>query len=307
MHTHKRLLAIFFIFLISNVGVVSAVEPDKMKPEEVVAKHLAAIGSPEALAASKSRVVLGNAKAISRSNAVRDIAGVAQLASEGEKVVFAMIFNSTSYPYEKAGYDGQKMTVALWETSGQRSALAEFLMSQETIFKQGLIGGVLSSAWPLLNIEAKSPKLSYAGMKKVNERQTHELKYSPRKGGGNIQISLFFDAETFQHVRTEYQYQVSARMGARPGGLSTKPPELGPAPTTDTGSLTMNRYKLVEEFSDFKKEGDLTLPHAYKLRLTVDAQSPLLLEWVVNFTQFSFNQPIDASAFNVSVSKSASN
>ncbi len=273
----------------------------------MIARHLAAIGSQEALAAIKSRVAVGNAKAVSRSNAVRDIAGVAQLASEGDKVVFAMIFNSTSYPYEKAGYDGQKMTVALWETSGKRSALAEFLMSQEAVFKQGLIGGVLSSAWPLLNVEAKSPKLSYAGTKKINEREAHEIKYSPRKGGGSMQITLFFDAETFQHVRTEYQYLVSARMGARPGGLSTAPPVLGPSSTTDTGSQTMNRYKLVEEFSDFKKEGELTLPHAYKLRLTVDAQSPLQLEWDVNFTQFSFNQPIDANAFNVSISKTASN
>ena len=65
----------------------------------------------------------------------------------------------------------------------------------------------------------------------------------------------------------------------------------------------MNRYKLIEEFSDFKTEGQLTLPDAYNLRLTVDAQSSMVLQWVVNFSQFAFNQPIESQAFNVSASK----
>lgn len=304
MHTHKQLLAMLFIFIISCGAVAAPFPADKMKPEELVAKHLASIGSADALASAKSRIAIGNAKALSRSSAVRDIAGVAQLASDGDKVLLAMVFDSTGYPYEKAGYDGQKMTVALWETSGTRSALADFLASQDTIFKQGLIGGALSSAWPLLDVASKNPKLSYSGTKKINNREVHELKYSPRKGGGNLQTSLFFDAETFQHVRTEYQYTVSARMGARPGAIGASPGSPGVSGVgTDTGSQTMNRYKLIEEFSDFKKEGELTLPHTYKLRLTVDAQSPLLLEWVVNFSQFGFNQPIDATAFNVAASR----
>ena len=270
------------------------IPPDKMKPEEVIAKHLAAIGPADALAAAKSRVVVGEVKAYSKTSAVRDIAGVVQLASEGDKVVLAMVFNTSGYPYEKAGYDSEKMTVALLETTGKRTALGDFLMSQEAIFKQGLIGGVLSSAWPLLNVGAKNPKLSYAGTKKIDGREVHELKYRPNKGGGDMQISLFFDAATFQHVRSEYQYTVSARMGARPQS------SVGVA--TDTGSQTLNRYKLIEEFSDFKTEGQLTLPHTYKIRLSIDALTSQIFEWAMNFSKFSFNEPIEASAFNVSSS-----
>lgn len=299
------MLAVFFIFIISSVAMAAPSPPDKMKPEELVAKHLAAIGSAEALTAAKSRVIVGEAKVINRSRAVREIAGVAQLASEGDKVVLAMIFNTSGYAYEKAGYDGQKMTVALMETTGQRSALDDFLMSQEAIFKQGLVGGVLSSAWPLLNLESKNPKLSYAGTKKMEGREVHELKYRPNKGGGDMQISLFFDGETFHHVRTEYQYTISARMGARPstapvGSMST--PVTGGS-STNSGSQTMNRYKLVEVFSDFKKEGELTLPHTYKIHLSIDAQSSLLIDWIMDFKQFTFNQPLDAAAFNVSATK----
>lgn len=295
MYKPIQSLVVLLIVTLSS-GVMSAhVAAQKMKPDEVVAKHLAAIGPAEAITAAKTRIAVGDAKAISRTSAVRDITGISQFASEGDKVVLAMIFNSTGYPYEKAAFDGQKMTVALWETTGKRSALGDFLVSKDIIFKQGLIGGVLSSAWPLLNVAERGAKLSYSGLKKVDGRQVHELKYSPKKGG-DLSISLFFDAETFQHVRSEYSYSVSARMGARPGSSVQ-------GPATDTGSTTMNRYKLIEEFSDFKPEGQLTLPHTYKLRLTVDASQSLLLEWLMNLKQFSFNEPIDVQSFNVSVSK----
>jgi hypothetical protein len=295
MHLKKQLLTVFFILVIfAHVGA-RPLASDKMKPEELVAKHLAAIGPADALASIKSIIVVGDARAISRSNAVRDVVGVAQLASEGEKVLFAMVFNSVSYPFEKAAYDGQKVTVALW-TTGQRSDLEEFLLSQDTIFRQGLFGGVLSSAWPLLNVEKNGLKLSYSGTKKLDERLVHEIKCAPRKGAGDLRISLFFDAETFRHVRTDYSYTVSARMGSRPGDSVQ-------GATTDTGSATINHYKLTEEFSDFQTTEKLTLPHAYKLRLSIDAQRTQSLEWAVTFKQFAFNQQIGAGAFTVSASK----
>jgi hypothetical protein len=293
--TRQQLLTLFFTFIIS-CGSAMASSPDKMTVEEVVAKHLASIGSADALAAATSRVAIGKAKALSRSKATRDIEGLSQLASDGDKVLLAMIFNLIDYPYEKAGYDGKKMTVGLLKGTGTRTALGDFFMAKDVVFKQGLIGGSLSSAWPLLDVASKKPKLSYSGTEKINGREAHKLKYNA-KGGGGIQINLFFDGETFQHVRSEYQYEIPARMGPRPGGSVA-------SGTNDPNNQTMSRYKLVEEFSDFKAEGGLTLPHTYKLRLTVDTQSTVLLEWVMNFSQFAFNQQIDAGAFNANAAPS---
>jgi hypothetical protein len=295
IHMKKQLLTILFILVIFPYVGATPFTPDKMKPEELVAKHLEAIGPADILAAIKSIIAVGDAKAISRTSAVRDITGVAQLASNGDKVLFAMLFNSSSYPFEKAAFDGQKMTVALW-TTGQRSDLEEFLLSQDSIFRQGLFGGVLSSAWPLLNLEKSGVKLSYSGPKKIDDRVLHEIKCAPRKGAGDLRISLFFDGETFRHVRTEYSYTVSARMGARPGGSVQ-------GSATDTGSGSLNHYRLIEEFSDFQTTEKLTLPHTYKLRLTIDAQRAQSLEWAITFKQFAFNQQIEAGAFNVSASK----
>lgn len=60
------------------------------------------------------------------------------------------------------------------------------------------------------------------------------------------------------------------------------------------------RYHMIEEFSLFKKEGDLTLPHILKIKLSVDsANGTFLAEWVIKFTQFEFNQKIDPNSFSV--------
>lgn len=284
----KKLVAAFCILTITSAAVAALPLPqEKLKAEDVLARHLAAIGPADALAAVKSLIGIGKVRAVTRTNAVKELTGVTQIASEGDKVLLAMLFNSTTYPFEKVSYNGQNLTAAIWP-DGKRSSLDTFLIDHDAPFKQGLIGGVLSTAWPLLNTGADMPKLSYSGTDKVNNRQAHKLKYDPRKSSG-LQISLFFDAETFQHVRTEYQYTKSARMGATP---------------EQSISQLESRYKVVEEFSDFKTEGKLTLPHTYKIRYTIEEQNNTqMLEWTMVFSQFAFNEQIDAAAFNLSASK----
>jgi hypothetical protein len=294
----KQSLAAFLIlFVFSGVnGAGTSPATDKMKPEEVVARHLASIGTPEDLAAAKTRIMTGHDTArLKLTGTIREVRGPAQFASDGDKVLLAMLFNSSNYPYEKVAYDGQKLTVAGLPTGG-RPPLANFLMSQDVIVKHGLFGGVLSSAWPLINLDPEKAKLSYAGNDKINGRAVYELKYVPRKG--DLKISLFFDAETFQHVRSEYQYTVSARMGARPGSSVTGPP-------TNTGSQTMSRYKLTEDFSDFQSTGKLTLPRVYKIQLVLEAQAQTL-DYTIEFSQFVFDQSIGPDEFNASASSKPS-
>jgi hypothetical protein len=282
----EKLLIALCILTITS-ALVMAKPQEKLKAEDVVAKHLAAIGTAEDLAAIKSLIAVGNCKALTRTNAVKELNGVSQLASEGDKVLLALLFNSSTYPFEKAGFNGQNITVALLP-DGKRSILGNLLVDHDAPFKQGLIGGVLSTAWPLLNAAADMPKLSYSGTDKINNRKVHKLKYDPRKSSG-LQISLFFDAETFQHVRTEYQYTISARMGVR---------------AEQSISELESRYKFVEDFSDFKREGKLTLPHTYKITHTIEEQNTTQeLYWLTNFSRFAFNEEIDIKAFSVSSGK----
>lgn len=294
-HTRKRALSIArsasLLALLLCLTAPSAFaaagaadDKEKMKPEDVVAKHLESIGTAEARKAVRNLVASGTVIFQIRSGGKGQTGGASLIASEGGMNLFKMVFQaSPTYPHELFSYDG-KTFGAMHVRPGARSPLGEFFMTHDTVFKQGLIGGTLTTAWPLLNLPEKNPKLSYEGTKKIGDRQTHELRYTPRKGT-DLKIKLFFDAETFQHVRTEYEHTLAAALGGR---ISTTGPSAGKNEV---------RYKLVEEFSAFKKEGGLNLPHTYKLALNVQGSVIVLQDWTVELTQFAFNQKLNPKDF----------
>jgi hypothetical protein len=269
------------LLVVSN-GSVHSSSPDKLSTQEVITKHLASIGSAEEITVAHTRVATGTTQARLRlTNTAVELSGPAQIASDGDKFLLAMVFSSNNYPHEKASFDGENQTIGIL-TQGGRSPLGNFLASQPSLLKHGLIGGVLSSAWPLLNLDRRDAKLSYVGTDKINGKAVHKLKYIPRNSG-DLNINLYFDANTFQHVRSQYEYVVSARQGAI-AEMSV--------------SQRDNRYKLVEDFSDFKQTGKLMLPHTYTIDLTVELSNRTqTLEWTINFQQFTFNEPIDAKVF----------
>ena len=272
----------FCLFLVCGMSIVFPVRADKLSTQELVAKHLASIGSTADIAASRTRVATGSTQARFRlTNTPIELSGPAQIASDGDKFLLAMVFQSNNYPHEKISFDGENVVIGVL-TQGGRSQLGNFLVSQSALLKQGLIGGVLSSAWPLYNLDRRDAKLSYSGMEKINGKPVHKLKYTPRNAG-ELSISMYFDANTFQHVRSQYEYIVSARQG-------------GIAETSV--SQHDNRFKLVEEFSDFQLTGKLMLPHTYTIDLTIDLSNRTqTLEWTINLQQFSFNDPIDPAVF----------
>jgi len=266
------------------LAIPSPSSAQKLKPEEVVAKHLEAIGSAKARAAITTRIISGTSQVIFRTAPSGQAVGRAVLASEGLKSLLGMSFPTPIYPREQLGFNGSSF-MAAFATPGVRSVLGNFLMTHDLIFKQGLMAGTLSSAWPLLEVAARNPQLEYSGTKKVDGRTLHELRYLPR-GGSDLKVTLCFDQETFQHVRTEYERVIPAQIGDR---------SLTNVQTREI------RYKMVEEFSLFKPENGLTLPHIYMIKLAVDTTNgTFLAEWVIKLTQFDFNQKIDQSAFNIS-------
>ncbi len=256
---------------------------DKMKLDDLIARHLISIGSEKARASVRTRIISGSSQVVFHTAPVGQAAGRAVLASQGNKTLLGMSFPSPVYPREQLGFDGNAF-MAAFVVAGTRSVLGSFLMTHSLIFKQGLMGGTLSSAWPLLDLSSHKADLEYAGTKTIENHLLHEVKYSPR-GGSDLQIKMFFDQESFQHVRTEYNRVI-------------------PAPTGDrsyvAGAETEIRYKMIEEFSDFRKEGGLTLPHTYKIGLTTDTKNgSFSADWTIRLTQFDFNQPIDPTSFTI--------
>lgn len=271
------LTSIFF----TNISLSAKPIAEKMKPEEVVAKHVEAIGTAEARSKMRSRIVGGSSLMNIKTGGRGNISGPALLASLSDKVLLKAEFGSASYPFERFGFDGRKLHAKQY-APGVRSPLAEFFLSHNTPFSEGLIGGTLSSAWPLLNLPLRNPKLQYSGTEKVDGKPAHKLKYTPREGS-ELKITIFIDTETFQHVRTQYERVIAAPMGGTPG---------------QSASLREMRYKLVEGFGDYRKEGDLTLPHTYTLHYSVSRQdSPIELDWTFNLNRFTFDYAIEDKEF----------
>ena len=280
----KKMMILITLCVLSILSATVAAQ--KMKAEDVLAKHLDSIGEADTRASIKSRVLIGEVKLRIKGGRLGEAGGPAILASEGDKHLIGMTLGSTTYPYEKMGFDGKTLKVA-YLRAGERSAIGNFFVSNPLFFREGLIGGTLSSAWALSNSKSREAKIEYNGLKKIGDLQLHEVTYLPKKGA-EFSIKLYFDAENFRHVRSEYLRIVGATQGAR---------------LEDSARRTDTRYRVIEEFSDFKKESGLTLPHTYKMNLSVFGQgiSASEQEWQIQVIRFAFNQNIPPESFDTEV------
>jgi hypothetical protein len=282
-HVHKLTNLALMFFLAASIVVARPAADDKITVEEVIAKHLESIGSAAARSANKSRVIQGSVLATIRIGGSGKSQGGSVMASQGNMSLIGMIFGPQEYGNEKMAWDGSKITLGEFRP-GERTELGAFIRNHQMLLKEGLLGGTLSTGWVLLDLTANNPKLSYGGTKKINGRQTHVLKYESRKGGA-LQTRLYFDAETFQHVRSEYEQSFLPPAARRP---------------EDMARQKESHLKFTEEFSDFRKEGDLTLPHTYKMQLSFNTlNNALLQDWVLNLTQFVFNKEISQTQFDL--------
>lgn len=270
-------------FLANGPTRCIAQETKKLTADEVMASHLDSIGTAEARAAFKSVVAQGTVTGTIRVGGSGSGKGGAVMASQGPMSLMGLIFGQQEYSNEKIAFNGQKLTLGEFRP-GVRTRFGNFLLSHDVLFREGLLGGTLSTAWPFYDMNERKLKLQYLGTKNIKDRKAYVLGYEPRSGG-NLDIKLYFDAETFQHVRSEYQQEFVAPSVTRPDKAARQ---------------KGTRLKLTEEFSDFRREANLVLPHTYKIQLTIDNEGdPLLQDWVVTLGQFVFGKTLDAKQFDL--------
>jgi hypothetical protein len=220
------------------------------------------------------------------------VEGQVLIGSSGKMNLIDMKFDTPAYPYEQLRFDGKSLHVSQFRP-GSRTCLGQFFLSHDDVFKEGLVGGTLTEAWPLLDVGERNPKLEYSGLKKVGDKQLHAIKYTPRKGS-DVKIILFFEPETFRHVRTEYNRVVYASEQRKIGGA---PGQLPPASIQSAAPARVEAY---EVFSDFKEEAGLNLPHTYKFHLQIQSElHPAVIDWNFDLSSFTFNAPLDPSAFTI--------
>ena len=286
------------LLLLSALAVPLPSQAQKMKPEELVARHVDSLGAAEARAAVKNRFVEGNVNLTVLVGGQGIMEGPAVLTSEGHNLKYIMRFDRPDYFGEEFIFDGQKSFTGMYRP-GARSQLGSFVLSQDMILKEGLLGGTLSSAWALLDLSGHTPKLSYDGLKKVEGRQLHQLTYRARKGGGDLTTRLYFEPETFRHVYSVYTVEIAAGIGASSAGLGT----LGPVATSAEESSArqqVTRIKLEEYFSDFSTVNGLTLPATWKLKFTSESDRSMILEYLFRVSKIEDNARLPEGAFRPS-------
>ena len=276
--------AVSALFISLFLVVETAGQDKKLTADEVVARHLEALGAKEARAAVTNRIVSGPVKYIIRLGGGGQLDGGGGMISSGSKFRYTMKFPNPEYPVEQMAFDGERAESAFLPNGG-RSPLSLFLNQQPLPLKEGLFGGVLSTAWPLGRMEQQQPKLEYRGLKKIDGRELQSLGYRARKGSSDLKVTLYFDSATFRHVRSEYKFEVGARIGEGPN---------------DSTRIQESYYVLTEDFDDFRAVDGLNLPYKYRVQLSVNTSGgSLLRDWALTVDQISHKVAIEEGVFKI--------
>jgi len=283
------LLSFFCMAVFQNYGVCS----DVPTPEELIDLHLKAIGEPKALSYIKSIGFWGASDVEFIQGMRGKMLGTSMLLSQGNKICIALGFSDTNYEGEYFAYDGKDVTVKN-VGPGVKTPLADFLFTYNKIMKNGMLGGIFSNAWPLLNIKRSKPTYMNVRSTRLDGKDVYELEYRPKDRHGDMKIRMFFETDTYRHIRTEYKVSLDndASHGTR-GETNNVWAVSGMV----TGSTI---FTLTEKFDDFKEIGFLTLPHSYAINYDLDgiARAAFIGRWNLKVKEIAFNaEKVDPKIF----------
>jgi len=269
------------LILLAAIAPSMRAKDEKLKPEQVIAKHLESIGPKEKLNGVKNRVTKGDAHVDIHVGGTASLTGDGVFASEGRSLLLSFKYPALQYPGEQFVFDGKDVSIGQI-SPGVRSALGNYIFVNDYLVKDGLLFGTLSTNWFFGNLDVKA-RFDLSGPKKVDGKSVYEIRYVPRKGTSNLIAYFDFDSETFRHVRSQFKAEVA------PTQVDQK----------ITDSAETIRYTITEQFGDFKQVDSLTLPHSYKLDFSIDSPGGGFVgSWDYVIKEIVHNQPIEAKAFS---------
>ena len=258
---------------------------EKLKLDEIIAKHLDSIGTKEKRAEIIDQLILASVK-YEKKGATTSFIGKSVFVSTRSKNLFGMELNSNEYPQDKFSFDGNKARIS-FSTPGLYSLLGNAVFTNPGLIKNGLLGGTLFSSWVLNNLADKHPKISLIGSKTIDNNDAYVIEYIP-KGDLDFEVRIFIDKKTFHHVRTEYYRSIAARQG---NSIDT---------SAHQGS---DNLKITEEFSEFTNMSGLTLPSKYSISYNnynngiATNIGNIEVKWSFEVSNFKYNQKFDDSVF----------
>ena len=245
-----------WLALVAALLPVGASAAEKMKPEEVVAHHLEAVGTETARTAGRKVEGPCTLQAPASGGVAGALLGRFAFDSEASRFALRMKFSSQAYPAESFSLEGGLADVGFVQP-GKRSGLGNFVSTNDVILREGLLGGVLNAGWALFGLAGRGAKVSYDGLKKLEGREVHRLRYRAKKGQDTLDVFLYFDPDTFRHVASVYRASRAQQLGTSIVSSSSEP---------DT------YLQAQETFGDFKSVKGLTLPTTWTIRYEMQAK-----------------------------------
>ncbi len=274
---NSKTTAKFLLGCLLSIASVVPIRSQDLKAEAIIARNLDSIGSKEKRGEITTIMALGLSDFESKLPNQRT-AGKFLIVSNTDNLFFVSSFNVQQYLFEKIGYFAGKVEIPAL-VSGTRSPLGSFIRDHNNLLNDGLFTGSVSLRW---NPLSGKRKLVLDGTKKIAGRKAYVVNYYEKGSSSAFTIRLFFDAENFHHIRTEFRDVIAAKESV-----------FGSA-STDLGTESI----LTENFDDFRDESGLTLPHRYKIYfMSANKNTTIEYNWDLKVSEYRLNQRLAADFF----------
>lgn len=257
---------LIFLIITHRIG---ADQTPQLTAAEIIDKHIQATGGRALLATIKSRVAIGIASKDS------DSAAPVAIMSEAPNRVSA-IYQFQGFNWQLS-YDGVK---SIFKPTITRAAGVVVQKYEEMLVSGTMFNGV--SLYNALLAGESEAKFDAKGTKKVRGRAAYVVDMKHNKAQS---VRLYFDAQNFMWVRTDYgSVRITKDMGTFTNAITSKDEE-----------TTVDFY--IETW-DFKDVGGIKLP----FKVEIVATAPILREKKVgtiltNINEYRQNIPIDPKMF----------
>jgi hypothetical protein len=278
--SHPGVAALVLIFALG-----CATRAQELDPKDLISRHLNSISTPERRAALKNLFAVGVSEFESKVPVIKG-GGKAIVVSDPDNLYFLLSLNSHDYPYERVGAFAKGISLP-FISPGRRSFLGAFLADNPKILTENLFCGDMSLRWIDNISDAAQQKMKIAGSKKINGRGAYAVDVAVSgSDSGKSRIRLYFDSDTYRHIRSEYHREV----------------DIGRITVRQENQLQNATVDLVEEFSDFREIDGFTLPHAYKVTLTTNTATQVYEASLgIRVSTYYFNQNLAPDFFTFDV------
>lgn len=266
--------AIFLLFLVLSMpatGSFAADDKQQMTGAEIVKKHIAAVGGRDALSKFKSRIAIGTVRKENESDA-----RMAIMSEAPDRVSAMYVFEH--YTWQLTSDKGNVIF---------RPTITREASQIENKYRDMLTTGAMFNSISLYNLLLVSgsdeTKFEAKGTKKVKGRPAYVVEVKRGKGEP---VKLYFDAETFMWVRTDYGRVTFAKAM---GGLSNDIQGRGE---------DQNEVDFFFETSDFRDVDGVKLPFKFEQTIAFPLIKQKKAGTVIGtITEYKHNVTIDPKMF----------